>query len=495
MANEVYPGIRQLAVLQQATQMILSSMDLDTVLHQILLIMRNYFGASKCAVYLVDTTTNELFCRAQNGYDSEIMERRLRIGNEGIPGWVAHNRTPLYVPDVSKEPLHPGSDDSVRSELALPLLVREQTVGVLDLVSDKVAAFPGETVGLLSVFAGQAAIALENARLYSTERRRMRQIELINLIARSAAAANHIHQFLGTLAELMYDTFEGTEVVVVVCEPDGTLFLRAHAGTKEPTLERLAASYRGGILAQAFDRKTTVVVDDVASIEKWPACFPGTGSELCAPLISMNEPLGAIIVSHDHPSFFSGDDRAIAQAAADVSATAARNVQLTQELRRVANADILTGAYNQRYFHTVVEQELARGQRYNKQFGLVLLDLHGFRSINEALGLDEGDELLRKVARSLQGQIRSNDTLSRYAGDRFALVVPECDEHGVQRIATKLQSCLKRIEFPSRTKLPPLSAAAATAHFPSDGATEAELTAKLFGRLEATKQKVSGARA
>lgn len=493
--KEVYPGIRELAVLQQATQMILSAMDLDTVLHQILLIMRNYFKASKCAVYLVDSASNELYCRAQNGYGPEIMERRLRIGNEGIPGWVAHNRSPLYVPDVSKEPLHPGGDPGIQSELALPLVVRDQTVGVLDIVSDKVAPFSNETVSVLSVFAGQAAIALENARLVSTERRRMRQIELINLIARSAAAANHIHQFLGTLAELIYDTFEGTEVLVVVCEPDGTLFLRAHAGTKEPTLERLAASYRDGILAQAFARKTTVVVDDVGVIEKWPACFADVGSELCAPLISLGEPLGAIIVAHEQPQFFSSDDRAIAQAAADVSATAARNVQLTQELRRVANSDILTGSYNQRYFHNVLEQELARGQRYSKQFGLVLLDLRGFRKINDALGLQEGDELLGKVAATLQKQIRSNDSLCRYSGDRFALVVPECDEANVQKMAGKLQNSLKRIDFPSRTKLPPLSATCASAHYPADGNTEAELVSKLFGRLEAAKQKASGARA
>lgn len=493
--KEVYPGIRELAVLQQATQMILSSMDLDTVLHQILLIMRNYFGASKCAVYLVDTATNELYCRAENGYEPEIMERRLRIGNEGIPGWVAHNRSPLYVPDVSKEPLHPGGDHSIRSELALPLLVREQTVGVLDLVSDKVAPFTNETVGVLSIFAGQAAIALENARLYSTERRRMRQIELINLIARSAAAAGHIQQFLGTLAELIYDAFEGTEVLVVVCESDGTLFLRAHAGTKEPTLERLAASYREGILAQAFARKATVVIDDVPAIENWPACFPSTGSELCAPLISLNEPLGAIIVAHEQSQFFTADDRAIAQAAADVSATAARNVQLTQELRRVANSDILTDCYNQRYFHNVVEQELARGQRYSKQFGVLVLDLHGFRKINEVLGLEEGDELLRKAGRTLQTQIRSNDILCRYTGDRFTLVVPECDDHNLQRIAAKLENSLKRIEFPSRTKLPPLSATCATAHYPTDGSSESELISKLFGRLEAAKQKASGAKA
>src|SRR5690242_429298 len=101
--SQMHPSIREVAVLQQATQMILSSLDADTVLHHILLIVRNYFGASRCAVYLKDPSSNELYCRAQNGFDEAMQQARLPIGAESIAGAVALTRSPLYVPDVTKE--------------------------------------------------------------------------------------------------------------------------------------------------------------------------------------------------------------------------------------------------------------------------------------------------------------------------------------------------------------------------------------------------------
>src|SRR5215472_17627893 len=76
--KNVHPSIREVAVLQEATEMILSSMDVDTILHQILLIVRNYFGVAKCAVFLLDPISRELYCRAHNGYsDSFARDRRI----------------------------------------------------------------------------------------------------------------------------------------------------------------------------------------------------------------------------------------------------------------------------------------------------------------------------------------------------------------------------------------------------------------------------------
>ncbi|HYX70871.1 MAG TPA: GAF domain-containing protein, partial [Terriglobales bacterium] len=264
--------------------MILSSADVDTVLHQILLIVRNYFGITNCAVFLVDATASELYVRAQNGYDEELTrERRFRIGVDGVTGWVAHAKTPLYVPDVSKEPRYRVGDARVRSELALPLVARDEIIGVLDIESDKLDFFSDDMIGLLALFAGQAAVALENARLYSTERRRMRQLELINLIARSATAANDVEQFLATMADLIYDTFEGTEVCILLRDVAGTLALRAHAGSQQPVLERFHASERSGILAQAFAARMNILQNDVAALPDWPACLENTGSELGVP--------------------------------------------------------------------------------------------------------------------------------------------------------------------------------------------------------------------
>src|SRR5439155_12586208 len=102
--REIQSSVRDVAVLQEATEMILSSVDLDTVLHHILLIVRNYFDISNCAVLLVDGSSSELYVRAQNGYDANHSSHsRIKIGEQRVTGWVGQHKSPLYVPDVSRE--------------------------------------------------------------------------------------------------------------------------------------------------------------------------------------------------------------------------------------------------------------------------------------------------------------------------------------------------------------------------------------------------------
>lgn len=488
---QIHPSVREVAVLQQATQMILSSLDADTVLHHMLLVVRNYFGASRCAIYLVEN--EELYCRAQSGDDHP--GRRLPIGKESLPGWVAFTRAPLYVPDVRKETRHRIEDPAARSVLALPLLVRQHVLGVLEITSEQVDPFGPDAIGLLSVFAGQASIALENARLYSADLRRIRQIEIINLIARSAAAAHDMQQFFSMLLELISDTFEGTMIAIVLTPAEGHLSIAASSGSTEAQLERFVASRQTGLLAQAFSQRSLAVANDLADRTPWPPCFPDAVSELCAPLISLGEVMGALVLAHPKANFFSHDDRTIAQAAADVCATAARNVQLSEELRRVANLDSLTGLCNQRYFHNAMSQEISRARRHKKEFGLVMLDLRGFREINASLGVEAGDELLRRVAAVLRSVLRNNDVIGRYLGDRFALLLPEVNADGVTVVVGKLRQALHGVEahFPQATRR--LSATWATAHFPADSESELELMKLLLGRLETTKKQSSGAKA
>lgn len=490
--KDVHPSVREIAVLQEATEMILSSADVDTVLHQILLIVRNYFGIANCAVFMVDAAAGEIYVRAQNGYDENLArQRRFRIGVDGVTGWVARSKTPLYVPDVTKEPRYMVGDPRVRSELALPLVVRDEVIGVLDLESDKLDYFSDDMIGLLALFAGQAAVALENARLYSTERRRMRQLELINLIARSATAANDIGQFLATMADLIYDTFEGTEVCILLRDSGGVLALRSHAGNHEPAPERFQASERSGILAQAFSARMNILHNDLPTQPDWPTCVEGSGSELCVPLVSFGDTLGAVVIAHSQRSFFSVDDRSIAQAAADVCATAIKNVQLADELRRVTSTDSLTGVYNQRYFHTAVAQEISRARRYEKRFALAMLDLRSFRRINQLLGFDRGDELLCEAARMLRHQVRSIDVLCRYAGDRFALVLPETDRDRIGAVLSKIEEGLGRIHYQAEGETRRLSASWGQVHYPHDGTGELELVRLLLSRVALAKQEGS----
>jgi diguanylate cyclase (GGDEF)-like protein len=489
--SQIHTSVREVAVLQQATQMILSSLDSETVLHHMLLVVRNYFGASRAAIYLLDNA--ELYCRAQTGDDHALP--RLPVGKDSVAGWAAFTRAPLYVPDLSQETRHRLDDPSAKSVLALPLLVRQHVLGVLEISSEQVDPFGSDAIGLLSVFAGQASIALENARLYSADLRRMRQIEIINLIARSAAAAHDTQQFFTMLVDLISDTFEGTMIAIVLNPAEGHLSLAASFGTPEVQIERFVASRQSGILAEAFSQRSLAVANDLANRPNWPACFPDSGSEMCAPFVSLGEVLGAVVLGHQQANFFSQDDRTMAQAAADVCATAARNVQLSEELRRVANLDSLTSVYNQRYFHNAMAQEISRARRHKKEFGLVMLDLRGLREINAGLGVEAGDELLRRVAAALRSTLRNNDVICRYLGDRFALLLPEVTAEGVAVVESKLQQAIHGIEVPFPGARRPLAATWATAQFPADADAELELMRILLGRLETMKKQPSGAKA
>src|SRR5258706_2001306 len=430
--------------------MILSSMEADTVLHQILLIVRNYFGVSTCAVFLVDKTAGELYCRAQNGFNEHLISKlRLKIGVEGIVGHATAAKIPMYVPDVSRDPRYIGTSASTKSELALPLIVRDEAIGVLDLESDHLDYFSDDMIGLLALFAGQAAVALENARLYSTERRRMRQIEFINLIARSATAANDIDNLMLTLSELVSDTFDGAEVSILIREKSGAMRLHAHAGGEQPAQEPFTRSERHGIIAEALTARMNVAVNNVSDRRGWPVCIPGSGSELCIPLQALAETMGAIVISHPKANGFSTEDRSIAQAAGDVCATAIKNVQLTEELRRIVNTDTVTGVFNQRYFHVAVAHELSRAKRFNQHFCILIFDLQNFRQMNKEFGFDGGDEVLRNVAQVLTASVRSIDTVCRYSGDCFAMFLPETETSKLDVLREKTVHAFHRVATPN----------------------------------------------
>src|SRR5262249_54206074 len=209
----------------------------------------------------------------------------------------------------------------------------------------------------------------------------------------------------------------------------------------------------------------------------------------CIPLIPFNETLGALLLTHPQPNFFSVDDRSIAQAATDVCATAIRNLQLADELRRISNTDSLTAVYNQRYFHIAVGQEMARSRRYRKQFSIALFDLHGLRNINAESGFETGDEVLRSAAAVLKQQLRGVDVACRYSGDQFSVVFPEIGPESVTVAVAKLKAALATVPAARGKHGSRLEVASAQVSYPEDGSAEMELVRLLLGRIGETKSR------
>lgn len=140
----------------------------------------------------------------------------------------------------------------------------------------------------------------------------------------------------------------------------------------------------------------------------------------------------------------------------------------------LARRDELTGVGNYRALHERLAAEIARHQRHGREFALVLLDLDGFKEVNERHGHLEGDRLLAEIGSSLRKEVRGEDSVFRQGGDEFAVIVPEVNAEEAGEVAKRLRARVAKRGFGS-DEMRPLTATTGFAMFPADGRTVDDL--------------------
>src|SRR5947209_9434870 len=226
--------MQKVAILYDVSQAVLSTFDLDEVLTQILMIAKDYFRVENCAILLLDPADQKLKVRKEFG--GSRLGCEIPFG-QGVIGSAAKRKLPVYVPDVSKDPRYIKTFSATKSELAIPLVVRDEVYGVLDFQSGELDYFDKDTIDLLTLFSTQASIALANARLYSKEQRQRAQLEAINAIADQISKTNELDDLLQKICSLIPEKFPVDHAVLILREgePDEQrLLIRAHAGRLTP---------------------------------------------------------------------------------------------------------------------------------------------------------------------------------------------------------------------------------------------------------------------
>ncbi len=154
-----------------------------------------------------------------------------------------------------------------------------------------------------------------------------------------------------------------------------------------------------------------------------------------------------------------------------------------QALERLMHRDPLTGVGNRRLLDERLEQELARHRRTGESLAVIVLDLDGFKAINDSVGHAAGDVLLRGIAQGLSDVVRTSDIVARHGGDEFCIVAPETSPADAERLAAQIAVRVARTASDGR----PLSTSVGWATFPHDGANAAGLLAAADERLLAAK--------
>jgi PAS domain S-box-containing protein len=223
-------------VLHKVSSTLMRTLNPEQLLENILEVLQSPFGYAHCAILLPDEKTGELRIKAARGYLQELGEK---IGQEGIADWVAANGLPLNVPDVTKEDRYVQGAEGTRSEIAVPMLVGEQIVGVLDVQSTEVNAFDEDDLRTLSSIAAQAAIAAEKTRLFQKARRRSQEQAILFQASAAVLSTLHIDEVLYEVAQQTALALDATSARVCQWnEAEGTVtviaeYVAPHAPEKD----------------------------------------------------------------------------------------------------------------------------------------------------------------------------------------------------------------------------------------------------------------------
>jgi PAS domain S-box-containing protein len=307
------------------------------LLSQIIHVIKELLSSPHCAILLADDLEQQLYVVASSGYREESVRNfRVAIGTEGITGWVAQHKKPLYVPDVQKDPRYIEGIVNGRSEIAVPLLIGRKLIGVLDVEREEPNSFARKDLKILSLFATQVAVAIQNAQLYQVERKKSAQLTLINDVSRKMALTLDHEQLLPNLVQSIQKNFNYYHVMILLREGEDEVVMKVQAGAASSPLvpEGYRRKLGEGILGTVAKTGRSILANDVSKDSRYARTRPDTQAELCVPIKIEKQLIGVINVESDQINAFDRVDQEILENIADQLANVIKNARVYQECKQ-----------------------------------------------------------------------------------------------------------------------------------------------------------------
>ena len=238
----------------------------------------------------------------------------------------------------------------------------------------------------------------------------------------------------------------------------------------------------------------TMIVEDVRQhplyqniTEIW------TGSIIGIPLKVGDTVVGVMNLSRSKVGTFSPAELRLLGLLADQAAVAISNASLHQMISQQAYSDTLTGLPNRRALDERLEEEVTAARRNNYSFAVIMMDLDGFKAVNDTYGHSTGDDLLRLVFGQMAQGVRNTDFLARYGGDELTLILSQSDLSAAQVVAEKITEGMKKIKFilPDKKKIS-LGISGGIALYPMHGRTGPDLLRAADAALYQAKKHSRG---
>src|SRR5437867_8079429 len=321
--------------LLEVADVVNTTLDLDTTLRRVAELVRKVVDYEIFAILLLNEKTQDLRIRFQVGYPKEVADRmRIKVG-DGVTGLAAQRREAILVGDVAKDGRYISAIPEVRSELAVPLIIKNRVIGVIDLESLQPDHFTEEHKQLLTLIASRVAVGIENARLYTRTTRQARTLLLLNEIACELTSILNLDELLKRIAELLSSLIDYQMFSILLLDTTGEkLQHRFSLRFQENIHLKHDIPIGEGVVGYAVQHKEVVLVSDVTKDSRYILLNPETRSEPAAPLIYKDKVISVLDLEHTRRGFFTEDHKVTITTLAAQVAIAIENARLYEQIER-----------------------------------------------------------------------------------------------------------------------------------------------------------------
>jgi sigma-B regulation protein RsbU (phosphoserine phosphatase) len=324
-----------LATLAEIGEEVNASLDLDEVLARTAALIKRHIDYEIFGVLMFEGDASYLKHRFSIGYPRELADSlRIPLG-QGITGTAAATGHSVRVSDTLTDPRYINAIESVRSELAVPLMLQGKCVGVLDIQSRHPGYFTRDQQNILTMLASRLAVAIENARLFQRVRAQADTLLLLNEVSRETSSILDVEELLRGAAEQIKRVIDYQILSIMLYDEEQKAFRhRLDVKHGQRVQGKLRASASEGIVGAAATLKEPVRVPDVTTDPRYLMANPETRSELSIPMMHKGKVIGVLDLESPQLNYFTEDHVQTLSILAANLAVSLENARLYEQVAR-----------------------------------------------------------------------------------------------------------------------------------------------------------------
>lgn len=459
--KELELKVDSLSTLYSASQSMGGSLNVDTLIRNLITIFNDRVGVSGSAIMLYNEKTDLVSVKDLLGISPELFAK-FRFYSDN------HILSKIFSEEGSWTPTEQESNlmvaefetDEVRSlRLFFPMRIKDHFVGlvVLGPKTDNSKYQPAEKQ-LIQALVGLASTSINNATLFENSEATKNELDhkVFNLMTlqqsgKVLSSTLDLEELIKISIDMFLETVWSNKGVLMLLSDDRPeLEVKAIKGMTEEEVEELSKDPAEAWAMTTIEKeRRPILCQELAtksSYQSYSTINRNLPFAVYIPMLKEGELYGVVKVGPKiNGEAFSENDLEFFATLASQAVIAFENARLYS----LAITDSITKLYVHRYFQLRLEEEVARSRRYNATISLLMCDLDFFKPINDNYGHQQGDLMLKEISKILRNNVRNTDIAARYGGEEFSIILPETTQSDAKVVAERIRRDVYKHDFPS----------------------------------------------